>query len=70
MVKFPNKVIQKTYMDAIGKVFRHRPTAQKFVDENENTNYNYSAMVWLLHNKILEESFNLKKIVCEYRIVR
>ena len=57
--KFPNKMINQTYNLAIGHVFRHRPHAQKFVDEHENTDYDYSAMIimllksWALHRKQL-----------------
>lgn len=47
------KKLRVTYSKAEGRVFTHSPDKQIFTDENGNSDYDYSAMTWLLHNGYL-----------------
>jgi hypothetical protein len=49
-MKFPNKVVEKAYEKAKGKIFTWSSFYQVFTDENGNSEYNYSAMLWLKDN--------------------
>lgn len=67
-MKFPNKMIQSAYQAALDKTFTWSPTRQVFTDESGNTNYNYSAMIWLKDNGVLQQLPYSGKIVYEFRI--
>jgi hypothetical protein len=60
-MKFASKVVESTYQKAIGHTFNHRPSKQRFVDENGSTDYNYWAMIWLLDEGILQSSYDITK---------
>jgi hypothetical protein len=53
MFRFPNKYVREVYLKAKGHTFTYSPIYRKFFDENKNSDYNYTAMEWLMDNKIL-----------------
>jgi hypothetical protein len=68
-MKFPNKMITETYSKASGRVFTHSPSFYKFTDEQGSSEYNYSAMLWLLENKFLvQEPWDGNCIVFKYKV--
>ena len=54
MPKFPNKMIQEAYQRALGHIFTYSPSFQKFTDENQNSDYNYNAMLYLKDQGMLQ----------------
>lgn len=68
MKKFPNKMVKATYLVALGRTFTWSPTRQVFTDESGNSDYNYSAMVWLKEHGILEQLPFRGVIIDEFRI--
>lgn len=52
-MKFPSKKIERVYNRAIGKVFTWSPSRQVFADQDGETDYDYSAMLWLKEKGIL-----------------
>jgi hypothetical protein len=67
-MKFPNKMITSAYNAAIGRTFTWSPTKCKFVDEFENSSYDYHAMIWLKDNGWLIETFDKTSFVYKYGV--
>lgn len=69
----PNKKVQETYNKAKGQTFTWSPTRQVFTDQSGNTDYDYSAMLWLKHNRYLKPlpfDKSSTSIVTKFQIVR
>lgn len=67
--QFPNKMIQMAYNSAIGKSFTWSPTFQKFTDEDCNSDYDYSAMLWLKENNwLFEQPCDTSDFVLKFRV--
>lgn len=46
---FYSKLLTKTYSKAVGKIFTWSPTNQVFRDEQNDTDYDYSSMLYFMH---------------------
>ena len=69
MRKFPNRVIERAYHAAQGKVFRKKTEDATYIDQDGNTDYNHVALNWLEDQGVLERELN-ENWVFEYRIVK
>ena len=69
MRKFPNRVIERAYHSAQGKVFHKKTTDATYIDQDGDTDYNHVALNWLEDHGILERELN-RSWVFEYRIAK
>lgn len=69
MAKLPNKMLQAAYDAALDKTFTWSPTYQRFTDQHGNSDYNYSAMLWLKDNGFfVEQPYNPDDFVLKFRL--